>query len=822
VKIKLLIFPILGSALSVFATHFDGSRTLPVHKIALSDEEGQKIISTVPGSMPFSAKMTCGACHDYEAIHSGTHFGGTGQGRTTEPWIVVDETSGTQVPASRMNLSAWEFTKQFGSHLPGGGLSDPPDLLADPDARWEISGGLEINCLACHGQSHRQDMTEWAKQIGRENFRWAATAASGIGEVGGMASRLPDWWNVYVGANPDDSVFAVPPSVDYDTAQFDSKHRMWFDIGKPQDTSCLHCHSTHPVHAQRMDVPGDVHTAAGLSCIDCHRNGEDHQILRGTTEAMSCESCHTKTGQLGAPIAAHKGLPPVHFDKLTCTACHSGSKDLQPVRTSRANRLGIYGRAQWFTESPFIVEPVFVKNDEGKIEPRRMMWPAFWAYTDGIPLDDDLVKEAAVGVLDASQQVGDILAKLANSEGAPGEPLFAADGNLYRRHTDGGLDWVGKSDFEVSWVWLTEQNMISSIPDFDVNAEEIDYDTETSILAIMDALKPLDVVLVTQGKQFAKDANGYLAGTNTALASGWYTSRGASLVAPFVERAVVDTIGTPQSFNEEQVALMLKKLGSTTCYISNGRKFSLNDEGELIDEDHEAAEPVSWPIGHDVRGTAQSLGAKSCSECHAPDSGFLFGSVTATGPLLTDHAKVVPMHEFQEVDRNFNQLFGRTFKIRKCFKTAMGILGILLSLIALAIGLAAVYSLLEKLENKTIKGLTPLLLISLVVLAITGFGFGWPVRALLGGFPLLSHVGFGALYAIALTIWALFHAKSGGGIWVWLTLVCGIVLILSVLIAMFPVLGTHGQHLAIVVHRVAAILSIVAVIAGAIFTHRKN
>ena len=370
-KIVLTLF--CATALTASASHFDGSRTLPVHRIALSDEEGQKIVSTVPDTMPFSAKMTCGACHDYEAIHSGTHFGGIGQGRATEPWIVVDENSGTQVPADRLHLSAWEFTKRFGSHLPGGGVSDPADKLTDPDARWDVSGGLEINCLACHNNSHRQDMTEWAKQIGRENFRWAATAASGIGEVGGMAARLPDWWNVYTGANPDDSVFAVPPSVDYDPSFFDSKHRMWFDIGKPQDGSCLHCHSFHPVGAQRMEVPGDVHAAAGLSCVDCHRNGEDHEMLRGTTDAMSCESCHTQTGQHGAPIAAHKGLPPVHFEKMTCTACHSGSASLQAVRTSRANRLGIYGRAQWSTESPFIVEPVFVRNDEsvevdGRIE----------------------------------------------------------------------------------------------------------------------------------------------------------------------------------------------------------------------------------------------------------------------------------------------------------------------------------------------------------------------------------------------------------------------------------------------------------------------
>ncbi len=825
-KARLLILPILGTAVSVFANHFDGSRTLPVHRIPLAAEDGQKIISTVPNTMPFSARMTCGACHDYEAIHGGTHFGGAGQGRATEPWIVIDEKNGTQVPAERMNLSAWEFTKRFGSHLPGGGVSDPVDKLADPDARWEISGGLEMNCLACHNRSHRQDMTEWAKQIGRENFRWAATAASGMGEVGGMASRLPDWWNVYMGANPDDSVFAVPPSVDYDASQFDSKHRMWFDIGKPQDNNCLHCHSAHPVGAQRMDVPGDVHAAAGLSCVDCHRNGEDHQILRGTTDAMSCAACHIETGQHGAPIAYHKGLPPVHFEKMTCTACHSGAKpgeEPQQIRTSRANRLGIYGRAQWFTESPFIVEPVFVKNANGRIEPHRMMWPAFWAYTDGIPLDTDLIEQAAIGVLDAERQVGNILAKLAGAENAPGEPLYAANGKLYRRNADGGLTRAGSMDTSMTWLWNTETNIVSTLPDFDVNAEEIDYDAEGAIGAIMDALKPLEVVAVTKGKQFSKDADGYLVGTNTTLEAGWYTQDGAPLVSPFVQCAVVDTVGTAQALNEEQVALMLKKLGNTACYISNGRRFSLDGDGELVDEDHEAAAPVSWPIGHDVRSAAQSLGARECQECHSEDSAFLFGNVTATGPLLTDRAKVVPMHEFQGLESGFNKLFGLTFKVRKAFKTALAVFAALLGLIVLAVGLPALYKLVTQLgkNDAPVKKVRIAMIAALMVLAITGFGFGWPISYPLNGFPLLSHVGFGALYAIALTAWALLRARSGGNVWFWLLVVCGMVAILSILVSMFPILGTHGQHVAIVIHRVAAVLSMVAAAMGCLCTHKK-
>jgi hypothetical protein len=825
VKTTKLILPLLGAAVSVFASHFDGSRTIPVHRIPLTAEDGQAIVTTVPDTMPFSARMTCGACHDYETIHGGTHFKGAGQGRATEPWIVVDEKTGTQAPAECMDLSAWEFTKRFGSHLPGGAISDPEDQLADANARWMVSGGLEMNCMACHNQSHRQDMTEWAKQIARENFRWAATAAAGLGEVGGMASRMPDWWDPYAGGNPDDRTYRVPPSVNYDKALFDTKYRAWFDIGKPLDRNCLQCHSTHPVDAARMDVPGDVHAASGLSCVDCHRNTLDHQMLRGTTDAMSCISCHSEeglhVGQAGAPEAHHKGLPPVHFKEMTCTTCHSG---LAPgdaprlIRTSRANRLGIYGRAQWYTESPFIVEPVFVRNPDGMIEPRRMMWPAFWADAEGNPLPHDMVEAAAEGILDTANQVSRTLAIFGSAENsyeeliAQGEPVFVAGGKAYAMNADGGLDLVGETGLNVAWGWDTGTNIISSIPKFDIHAEEVDLSAEDIILGIINAFSPLEVVVATGGRVFDLGDDGYLHGADTALEDGWYTRDGKALVTPFTEQAVVDIVGTTKAFNEAQVAAMLQKLGNGAGYIANGKRFDLVD-GELTASDDEAAEPVSWPLAHDVRGTAQSLGARSCKECHAADSNFLFGSVTATGPLLTEQAKVVSMHEFMQLDEGYNKLFGSTFGIRKQFKWLLGNVALLLSLVGLAVGLPLLYKLINRLQDKPlpIKPVGLLFAAALIVLAVTGFGFGWPLSYPLAGFPLLTHVGIGALYAVLLLVLAVLRAREGT-IWFWMLLISGIILILSVLIAMFPLLGTAGQHTAIIIHRVAAVVSIIAAV----------
>jgi hypothetical protein len=206
-----------------------------------------------------------------------------------------------------------------------------------------------------------------------------------------------------------------------------------------------------------------------------------------------------------------------------------------------------------------------------------------------------------------------------------------------------------------------------------------------------------------------------------------------------------------------------------------------------------------------------------------PDPGPLGGGAY-TGPLLTDRAKVVSMHQFAAVDSHFNKMFGLTFKVRKCFKTVMGGLAIFLTLIGLAVGLPAIYKLVTKVEGKDalVKPVYGVLTLALIVLGLTGFLFGWPVSYPLNGFPLLTHVGFGALYAIALTVWALLRAKRDGNIWFWVTLISGLVLILSILVAMFPILGTHGQHLAIVVHRWAAGLSIIAAVMGCACAKKQN
>ncbi len=194
---------------------WDGSQTTPVHVLPLKDAFDQPILPTASYRLPYSSRFTCAPCHDYDVIRAGLHFnsGSTEQdGRPGEPWIWVDPGTGTVLPISYrkwegvrqpqdLGLSPWDFTVLFARHMTGGGKSEVDAEEFTPESRWEVSGVLEINCMGCHNAARIQSHSEWAKQVMRENFRWAATAASGLGEVGGMASRLPATWDVLDGTN---------------------------------------------------------------------------------------------------------------------------------------------------------------------------------------------------------------------------------------------------------------------------------------------------------------------------------------------------------------------------------------------------------------------------------------------------------------------------------------------------------------------------------------------------------------------------------------------------------------------------------------------
>ncbi len=485
-------------------TLVSGSRARHVHWIHLYDAGGKQIDPADESAPPYSPAATCGKCHSVNDINHGWHTNEFDEpsasnppGRRGEPWILSDGATGTQIPISnrgwagtfkpeQVGLSQWSFTKMFGPHTAGNlGPTDLSAKDADPKARWKISGRLENDCMICHSNDNRHDQEEWGRQIEQENFKWAPTVAMGLGVVKGSAKALPATAAPppKPAENADGSTEPAPEEVKpktlplkYDKGRFDADKRVFFDVaGHVSADRCYYCHTTRevgPKVAPRFEHDGDIHLRAGMKCTDCHRNGIDHSISRGdepttpsAANVISCRGCHLGNpestapvamgGRLGAPHPAHKGLPPLHLEKLTCTACHSGpwpEQQTQAVQTSMAHNLGKAMRGRRDDVLPKIVEPVFARDDnDHRVGPYRLLWPAYWGYLkDGavtpvtpvavkkamraaeVTLPRDANQEQQIIRQFADEDVAKTLAALAEVDGATGTAVYLHDGKVYQ------------------------------------------------------------------------------------------------------------------------------------------------------------------------------------------------------------------------------------------------------------------------------------------------------------------------------------------------------------------------------------------------------
>ena len=339
------------------------------------DEDGN-IIDPVNGAnadKPYSPKQTCGKCHDYETIARGYHFTqGKGEKPTADQaarcqWAVSPGNYGgtwcSPAPLYRylspqknrsprtMDLTSFSFiTAGCGACHPGGGsaeldragrrydrwMADPASGFApggendlDGDyhkARWSETGVLEADCLMCHLPEY--NFAERKKQLVALNLRWAASAGAGLASVAGSVKG------------------GEAVTVAYDKSKFHPDGTLSPHIVRePRNEACLACHAK-PGWKKRganFRARTDVHLRAGLKCVDCHPAGrsagdprisgeEAHEIAKGDDPGgqvrndldntmRDCADCHS-TGYLGAPIARHRWLPPLHLDRIACQACH--------------------------------------------------------------------------------------------------------------------------------------------------------------------------------------------------------------------------------------------------------------------------------------------------------------------------------------------------------------------------------------------------------------------------------------------------------------------------------------------------------------------
>jgi hypothetical protein len=343
----------------------------------LRDEAGNVInpVANPKVDTPYSPRQTCGAkgCHDYDKITQGFHFTqGKGEampkdyaaryqwasspgnygGNWCSPAPLYRQLASKKNSNARsIDMTSFDFvTATCGNCHPGGGpmefdregkrydqrMADPASGLTtggenglDGDyykARWSETGVIEADCLLCHSPEY--NFKKRNDQLAALNFRWAATEGSGFGSVAGKVSA------------------GEKPKVVYQKDLFDENGNVTLHISPaPRNETCLNCHAK-PDWKKRgasFSAHTDVHLAKGLKCVDCHTSGshasdprirgkEVHQVGKGDDPSgwvrndldntvRTCESCHQE-GTLGAPIAKHAWLPPLHLDKIACNTCH--------------------------------------------------------------------------------------------------------------------------------------------------------------------------------------------------------------------------------------------------------------------------------------------------------------------------------------------------------------------------------------------------------------------------------------------------------------------------------------------------------------------
>ena len=102
------------------------------------------------------------------------------------------------------------------------------------------------------------------------------------------------------------------------------------NVGTPTDEMCLRCHAgaggaLNAKHGVIPTAASDVHTAAGLQCVDCHTT-VDHKIAGGSDvkaqdpveTQLACTNCHTDLHQesvVGDRLNAHT-------EYVACQSCH--------------------------------------------------------------------------------------------------------------------------------------------------------------------------------------------------------------------------------------------------------------------------------------------------------------------------------------------------------------------------------------------------------------------------------------------------------------------------------------------------------------------
>ncbi len=435
----------------------------PHQDVWLKNEQGDRITATLNSVDPYSTKKTCGVCHSYAIVTSGYHFQ---QGfdvikdgyDAAKPWILSPGMFGAWLPtaaagrlaaknntnARQMDLSTYDWigagkcnakhqvkSPSCGSCHPGGGPMEygrnsqgsadlTKTLIAgeainqgqldgdyssrftgDSKSHFRASGVVEADCLICHFPSYR--MHERNEQLYRRNYRWAATAGAGLGNVQGAVftdsnpAAGPDSPDFFRGSWN----FSKRPLVSYnwsDRNLFTVDGRLKGSVVKKSVSAknCLQCHAEGEAKntGTAFTSAADAHVRAGLNCTDCHplvnnRNVRrlSHQIAKGKSLTghvrddldgagmKTCVACHSEGLFRGAkqardPKVLHAKLlegAQFHTYLVSCQSCHITG---QPLRALTILDMST-GRETGYTADSFDG----VSSSGDYLKPAAKPWP---------------------------------------------------------------------------------------------------------------------------------------------------------------------------------------------------------------------------------------------------------------------------------------------------------------------------------------------------------------------------------------------------------------------------------------------------------------
>jgi len=127
-------------------------------------------------------------------------------------------------------------------------------------------------------------------------------------------------------------------------------------------------------------------------------------------------------------------------------------------------------------------------------------------------------------------------------------------------------------------------------------------------------------------------------------------------------------------------------------YVCAGKLYRAGAGGNLEAADHPAAKPAAWPVAHNVRPAAQSLGVGGCTDCHDFDAPIAFGEVKVPSPAEIGRGVTMAMYEFQGRDPLELKAWAMSYLFRPIFKVVgfatAGVIAAVLVLYVL-LGLAA-------------------------------------------------------------------------------------------------------------------------------------